>query len=99
MDICGIGGCKDGRKLVDRPTTSVPKVKSKPVHEEQENIFQHILEKIPTPQIDKRKSYFLRCRQRSKLGKRGQTSWHCRGSEHKPPLCVGKCFEDFHVNK
>lgn len=61
LDICGIGGCKDGRKLVDRPTTSVPKVKSKPVHEEQENIFQHILEKIPTPQTDKRKSYFLRC--------------------------------------
>lgn len=61
LDICGIGGCKDGRKLVDRPTTSVPKVKSKPVHEEQDNIFQHILEKIPTPQTDKRKSYFLRC--------------------------------------
>lgn len=56
----------------------------------------HILEKIPLPENYSRKSYFLRCRECSKSGKRGQTSWRCRGCEGYPPLCLGKCFENFH---
>lgn len=59
--------------------------------------LEHVLEKIPLPENYSRKSYFLRCRQCSKEGKRSQTSWRCKGCSIKPPLCQGECFENYHV--
>lgn len=82
----GAANCTNSRRMTDMPTPSLPPE------------IKHILEKIPLPETYNRKSYFLRCRQCSKNGKRGQTSWRCQGCEMKPPLCVGKCFELYHLD-
>lgn len=87
---------KDGRKLVKRGAINNPRECSKPSLIGPQLALQHILEKIPLPEGYSRKSYFLRCRQCSKNGKRGQTSWRCSACEDKPPLCVGTCFANFH---
>lgn len=83
---------KDGRQFVKQGALNCPRATA-PVHQIE---LEHILEKIPVPDGYKRKSYFLRCRNCSKNSKRGQTSWRCQGCESKPPLCVGKCFENYH---
>lgn len=95
---------KDGRKLVKRGSMNIIRnipVTLIPEHVTSESAIpatpQHTLEKIPVPENSKRKSNFLRCRECSKNGKRGQTSWRCKMCETKPPLCVGKCFENFHA--
>ena len=87
---------KDGRKLIKRGSINNPKERSKSPLLGPQPALQHILEKIPLPVGYNRKSYFLRCRQCSKNGKRGQTSWRCSGCEDMPPLCVGACFANFH---
>lgn len=85
---------KDGRKLIKSGPINNPKERLSLV--ELKPTLQHSLEKIPLPSGYSRKSYFLRCRECSKHGKRGQTSWRCSGCEDKPPLCVGTCFVNFH---
>lgn len=90
---------KDGRKLVNRGPVNLL---ATPVHvtaeDSNETLAQHVLEKIPVPPNSKRKSNFLRCRECSKNNKRGQTSWRCKMCKTKPPLCVGECFEHFHLS-
>lgn len=89
---------KDGRALIRKGPLNCqnPRTLSPAASVTKENQLHHILEKIPLPENYSRKSYFLRCRECSKTGKRGQTSWRCRGCEGFPPLCQGKCFENFH---
>ena len=95
-DLFGISpDIKDGRKLVKHGSINNPRGCGK-LGREHMTALQHILEKIPLPSGYNRKSYFLRCRQCSKSGKRGQTSWRCSRCEEKPPLCVGNCFANFH---
>lgn len=58
----------------------------------------HFLEKIPFPENYKGKrkiSYFKKCRQCSKLGKRKETSLQCKTCFDHPPLCP-TCFETYH---
>jgi hypothetical protein len=60
------GGQREKTAFPARPSLPPPR-----------NTLEHLLEKIPLPENCSRKNYFLRCRQCSKQGKKGQTSWRC----------------------
>ncbi|KAG5874533.1 hypothetical protein JTB14_011847 [Gonioctena quinquepunctata] len=85
---------EDGRefvKTVPKGTRSIPSKRSR-------KNTGHVLEAIPTPENSKKqRKYYRRCKQCYIIKKRKESAWMCRDCIGKPPLCVGKCFQDWHA--
>lgn len=80
---------KDGRNLA--AFYSAPKTKPR------RNALGHVLQAIPVPENSKKSKHYRRCRQCSHNQRRKETAWQCSSCIGNPPLCVGTCFEEWHL--